>query len=117
MDLIHHLKHSIWTLELQQALEAFSLSSYLNWFDCDFKTRDDFELGLDRDFSYDNFPEEFLHYLEYKVSEPCGQTKFQLQLLILNRENLTFITTICCVTWSMLILPSTISQLERNSGS
>jgi hypothetical protein len=86
------LEHSIWTLELEHALEAFSLSTYLNWIDYDFTGENK------EDFWYAHFPEKFLHFLERKVSIPCRQTKFQFHLLILVRENLTFITTICCVT-------------------
>jgi len=112
MDLVKHLEHSIWTIELEHALEVFSLSNYLNWFDYEFEDLKNYWLSVRID-----FPEKFLHYLEHKVSEPCSQTEFQLQLLILDRENLTFITTICCVIWITLTLPSTISQLGRNSAS
>jgi len=89
MKLVEHLERSIWTFELEHALEMFSLSTYLNWFDYNYPG---FECW------YARFPEEFLHYLECQVSKPCSQTVFQLQLLILTREHLTFITTICCVT-------------------
>jgi hypothetical protein len=37
MDLVEHLENSIWTIELEHALEVFSLSTYLNWFDYDYK--------------------------------------------------------------------------------
>ena len=113
LDLIHHLEQSTWNFELEHALEVFSLPTYLNRLDY----RDPSNDELDHLFCYDNFPETFLRFLEYKVSKPCSQTKFQLQLLILIRENLTFISTIYCATWTMLTLPSTIPQLERNSAS
>jgi hypothetical protein len=113
MELLHHLEQSIWTFELEHALEVFSLSTYLNCVDY----RDPSKAELDHLFHYDNFTETFLRYLEHKVSKSCSQTKFQLQLLILIRENLNFISTIYCVTWNMLTLPSIIPQLERNSGS
>jgi len=112
-DLVSHLKHSSWTLELEQALERFSLSTYLNWFDHDF-----IEDEGDNDIVwYSDFPEEFLNYLEGKVSIPCSQIQCQLQLLMLIREILTFIITIPHVMWNMLCLPSTIPPAERNSGS
>ena len=111
MELIEHLENSIWNIELERALEVFSLSTYLNVIDCEVKTE------IDRGpWDLNDFPEKFLHYLECKVSNPCSQTKFRLQLLILIREHLTFITTICCVTWSMSILLSTNPYLERNSA-
>jgi hypothetical protein len=75
LDLVYHLEHSIWTFELERAIEVFSLSAYLNWFDYDFKTED-----VD-DFAklwYNDFPEKFLCYLESKVSNPYSKTKFQL---------------------------------------
>jgi hypothetical protein len=112
MDLVQHLEHSIWTFELECALGVFSISTYLNWFDYDFKPT-----SSDIKKPWFDFPEKFLHYLKCKVSSPCSQTKFQLQLLILIRENLTFITAIYCVTWSILTLPLKIPQLERNSAS
>ena len=73
VGLVRYLEHSIWTIELEHDLEAFSLSTYLNWFDYDFKA------DVESHFWYENFPERFLHYLECKVSNnPCSQTKFQL---------------------------------------
>jgi len=114
MNLVYHLEHSIWTSELEHAIEAFSLSAYLNWLDYTFKQESIYRTKL---VWYNAFPEEFLHYLECQVSNPYSQSKFELQLPIFIRENLTFITTICCVTWSILTLPSRIPQLERNSAS
>ena len=84
MDLLHHLENSIWTLGLEHTLETFSLSTYLNWFDYDWNP--DYHGRW-----YDNLPESFLYYLVCKVSEHCIQTKFQLQLLILIRENLNLV--------------------------
>jgi len=114
MNLVYHLERSIWTSELEHAIEAFSLPAYLNWLDYNFKQESIYDTV---NVWYNAFPEEFLHHLECKVSNPYSQSKFELQLLILIRENLTFITTICCVTWSTLTLPSRIPQLERNSAS
>jgi len=116
-NLVYHLEHSIWTSELEHAIEAFSLSAYLNWLDYNFKPESIHDTMIVWYKLYNAFPEEFLHYLESQVSNPHSQSKFELQLLILIRENLTFITTICCVTWSTLTLPSRIPQLERNSAS
>jgi len=74
MGLVQHLEHSTWTIELEHALEVFSLPTYLNWFDYDYKADSDYA----REGWFDELPEDFLHYLECKVSEPCSQTKFQL---------------------------------------
>lgn len=90
IDLVQYLEQSIWTFDLEHAVEAFSLAAYLDWFDYDFKHGIDYDLG--------HFPERFLHWLEHKVSSSCSKTKFRIQLLILIRENTTFITTIACVT-------------------
>ena len=111
IDLVRHLEQSIWTFDLEHAVEAFSLATYLNWFDYDFEPNNDYVLD------HLDFPEKFLHWLERKVSNPCSKTKFLIQLLILIRENTTFITTIACVTWSMLTPPSTTPHPERNSVS
>jgi len=70
MNLVQHLEHSIWTLELEHALKVFSLSTYLNWFDYDYEFDDEAER------LFCHFPEKFLHYLEQKVSNLCSQTKF-----------------------------------------
>ena len=101
LDLVRHLERSVWTSELEHDLEVFSISTYLNWIDHHYTGEDK------NDFWYTDFPDKFLHYLEHKVSNPCSQTKFEFQFLILIRENITFITIICCVTWSMLTLLST----------
>ena len=60
MDLVSHLKKSPWTIELEHALERFSIRTYLDWLDQDYYC-DDFM-----------FPEEFLNYLKDKVSNPCS---------------------------------------------
>jgi hypothetical protein len=52
MDLVEHLENSIWTAELEHALEVFSLSTYLNWFDYDFKE------DVEHLHWYDDFPEK-----------------------------------------------------------
>jgi len=111
MDLVHHLEHSSWTLELEHALEVFSLPTYLNWLDYKFKPDDEHEP------CYNHSPWKFLHHLEQRVSNTYSHTKFRLQLLILIRENWTFITTIPCVIWSNLTLPSAIPRLQRNGAS
>ena len=56
MDLASHLKNSPWTIELEHALERFSIRTYLDW--------------LDQGNSYNGyqFPEEFLNYLKDEVS-------------------------------------------------
>ena len=60
MDLVSHLEESTWTIELEHALERFSIRTYLDW--------------LDQDYYWNNykFPEEFLNYLKDKVSNPCS---------------------------------------------
>ena len=59
-DLVSHLKKSPWTIELEHALERFSIRTYLDW--------------LDQYYYYNDyqFPEEFLNYLKDKVSNPCS---------------------------------------------
>ena len=64
MDLISHLEHSSWTLELEHALERFPLSTYLDRLDHNYIN--DQESFLDGE-----FPEKFLNYLDGKVSNPC----------------------------------------------
>ena len=63
MDLVSHLSQSLWIIELEHALERFSIRTYLDWFDqyhfIDWK--------LDSE-----FPERFLNYLKDKVSNPCS---------------------------------------------
>ena len=56
MDLVSQLKKSPWKIELEHALERFSIRSYLDWLDQDYYP-DDFM-----------FPEEFLNYLKDEVS-------------------------------------------------
>ena len=60
MNPVSHLKKSQWNIELEHALEMFSIRSYLDWVD------QDCHWG---DFT---FPEEFLNYLKDKVSNPCS---------------------------------------------
>ena len=60
IDLVSQLKRSPWTIELEHALERFSIRTYLDWFDQDFYCGD-----------Y-KFPEKFLNYLKDKVSNPCS---------------------------------------------
>jgi hypothetical protein len=63
MDLVDHLTKSLWILELEHALERFSIRTYLDWFDQHYL--------LDGRMD-DEFPERFLNYLEGKVSNPCS---------------------------------------------
>jgi len=78
IDLVDLLENSIWTSELEHALEVFSLSTYLNWLDYNLKAN--FKAnGIQgvEDRWNDHLPEKFLHYLAcLKVSKPCIQTKF-----------------------------------------
>ena len=63
MDLVSHLTQSLWTIELEHALERFSIRSYLDWFDQHHLI--DGEMDSE-------FPERFLNYLKDKVSNPCS---------------------------------------------
>ena len=63
MDLVRHLRRSLWTLELEHVLERFSIRIYLDWLD---------QHHLDYRVVVDEFPERFLQYLEGKVSNPCS---------------------------------------------
>ena len=63
MELVPHLKESLWILELEHTLERFSIRIYLDWLDhCAYID------GLTKD----EFPERFLNYLEGKVSYLCS---------------------------------------------
>jgi len=109
MDPLPHLQDSLWTPELEHALERFSISTYLNWLDQHHIVDDDSTLN-------DEFPERFLTYLKSKVRNPCSQTKCLLHLLMLIRENMAFITITAGVTWN-ICLPSAVPLVERNSAS
>jgi hypothetical protein len=61
MDLVTHLRKSLWVPELEHALERFSIRTYLDWFDQHYVYE-----KMDADFA-----QEFLNYLEGKVSNPC----------------------------------------------
>ena len=63
MDLVSHLMQSLWTIELEHALERFSIRTYLDWFD---------QHHLIDGIMDDQFPERFLNYLKDKVSNPCS---------------------------------------------
>ena len=109
MDLVSHLRKSLWIPELEHSLERFSNRTYLDWFDQHFDEEEMMDV---------EFPERFLNYLKGKVSNPYCLTKYPLEQLSFSfRENLAFITTIACVTWNMLCLPSTVPPLERKSAS
>ena len=62
IGLIRHLTESLWNLELEHALERFSIRIYLDWFE---------HHPINR-WVTDEFPEKFLNYLKGKVSNPCG---------------------------------------------
>ena len=64
MDLESYLEQSSWIVELEYALERFSIRTYLDWFD-QHHLMD--ELIMDAE-----FPEFFLYYLKDKVSNPCS---------------------------------------------
>ena len=63
MNLEFHLKQSSWIMELEHALERFSIGTYLAWFD---------QHHLIDGIMDDEFPEKFLNYLKDKVSNPCS---------------------------------------------
>ena len=63
MNLVSHLKKSLWTIELEHALERFSIRTYLDWFD---------QHHLIDGVMDPEFPERFLNYLKDKVSNPCS---------------------------------------------
>jgi len=106
------LQDSLWTPELECALEMFSISTYLDWSD----DWDECSQNWRREVG-NSFTDRFLIYLESIVSNTCYKTEYQLQLLILIRENLTFIATIPCIIWNTPHLPITIPPLGRNSPS
>ena len=63
MDLVLHLTQSLWNIELEHALERFSIRTYLDWLDQHHPIN----------WTVDNeFPERFLNYLKDKVSNPCS---------------------------------------------
>ena len=64
MDLVLHLKKSLWVPELERDLERFSIRTYLNWLVEHYAE----EELMDSD---EEFPERFLNYLESEVSSPC----------------------------------------------
>ena len=66
MNLVSYLRKSLWNIELEHALEGFSIRTYLNWFDQHYEgTVGDYDESGD-------FPKKFLEYLEVKVSNPCS---------------------------------------------
>ena len=65
LDLVSHLTQSLWTIELENALERFSIRTYLDWFD-------QHHLIDASGMMDDEFPERFLNYLKDKVSNPCS---------------------------------------------
>jgi hypothetical protein len=107
------LRGSLWTPELECAIGRFSISKFLNCCD-NYDDEKELEWLLDPN---DSFIDSFLNYLEGMVSNPWHKIKYQLQLLMLIRENLTFITTIPGVIWNTPHLPSVIPPVERNLPS
>ena len=105
LDLEFHLRESLWTLELEHALEKFSIRTYLNWIDQRYSMDDDI-------FSVVFFPEMFLNYLKDKVSNPAF--KLGVRFSFSSRENLAFMTSIACATWNILRLPSTVPPSDGN---
>ena len=102
----------LWTPELEHAIERFLISKFLDcWDDCH---EDEKEWLWDPD---ESFTDRFLNYLEGMVSNPWHKIKYQLQLFILIREKLTFITIIPYVIWNTPHLLSTTSPVERNLPS
>jgi hypothetical protein len=77
------LKHSLWTPELEHALENFSFGAFLDRVVVDGIIED----GRPWRRSQEN---KFFDYLEAHVSLPSRQSK--LQLIMLVRKNLNFIT-------------------------
>ena len=63
IDLVSHLTQSSWNIELEHALEKFSIRTYLDWFD----QHQNIYGIMD-----DEFPERFLSHLKDKVSNPCS---------------------------------------------
>ena len=63
IDLVLHLTQSLWNIELEHALERFSIRTYLDWFD---------QHHLIYGVMDTKFPERFLNYLKDKVSNPCS---------------------------------------------
>ena len=108
------LEGSLWTPKLECALQRFSIARYFYWLD-----GGDYE-EAEKEWLWDpnqSFTDGFLNYLEGMVSNPWHKIKLQLQLLILIRGNLTFITIIPYVIWNTPNLLSTIPPVERNLPS
>lgn len=109
-SLVHFLKHSLWTPELEHAFEKFSFGVFLDRVVVD---------GLIEDGCpwRGSQAKKFFDYLEAHVSLPSSQPKYQPQLIMLARKNLNFITTMPPSTWNMLFLPSTVTPVQRNFTS
>ena len=100
LDLVFHLERSSWIIELEYALERFSIRTYLDWFD---QLRLIDEKYLFRGLMENESTERFLNYLKDKVGNPAVKPSVCFSFSF--RENLTFIATIACVTSNMLRLP------------
>ena len=58
---------SSWIIELQYALEMFSIQTYLDWIDQHYLI-----ISHEEGIIVDGFPEMFLNYLKDKVSNTCS---------------------------------------------
>ena len=68
MYLVKHLTKSLWTPQLEHALERFSTQTYLDWIDQNYiEIWENTTKYLDETLE---FPEKFLNYLEGKVNNP-----------------------------------------------
>ena len=76
-----YLEQSSWIIELEHALERFSIRTYLDWLDQHY-------LIYDSEVMDGVFPERFLNYLKDKVSNPCSKIKCVLQVLIQGKLDL-----------------------------
>jgi len=76
LDLASHLKDSLWTLELECALEGFSLSAYVNWIDHHQIQFRPFTMDL-----HSLLPEDFLNYLKGNVSNPAVKSNLMFSSL------------------------------------
>lgn len=109
-SLVNFLKHSLWTPELEHALEKFSFGAFLD------RAIVDGSIG-DGHLWRGSQAKKFFDYLGAHVSLPSRQSKYQLQLITSVRKKLNFITIMPPSTWNMLCLPSTATPVQRNSTS
>ena len=79
------MKHSLWTPELEHALEKFSFGAFLDRVVVDGIIEDGRPWRGSQE-------KKFFDYLEAHVSLPSRQPKYQLQLIMSVRKGLKFIT-------------------------